>query len=123
MIERRRFSRIVYQAVALITQGNQQVEASVKDLSLHGLLLHCPTNHQLNRDQAIKVKFPLADSHIEIALHGRIVSDMNGLTRVIIEHIDVESISHLKRIVELNVGDDELLHRELEQLSDLGPFS
>ena len=35
MIERRRFSRIVYQAQAVITQETTQVDASVNDLSLH----------------------------------------------------------------------------------------
>ncbi len=37
-----------------------------------------------------------------------------------ISHIDIESIAHLRRLVELNVGDDSLLHRDLEHLSDLG---
>ncbi|OZT82227.1 pilus assembly protein PilZ, partial [Vibrio sp. 03_296] len=40
--------------------------------------------------------------------------------RLKITHIDIDSISHLKRLVELNVGDDTLLHREIEHLSDLG---
>lgn len=30
--------------------------------------------------------------------------------------IDLDSISHLKRLVELNLGDEELLHRELHAL-------
>ena len=40
--------------------------------------------------------------------------------RLRIEHLDIDSISHLKRLVELNVGDDELLYREIEHLTDLG---
>ena len=32
------------------------------------------------------------------------------------ENIDLESISHLKRLVELNLGDKALLHRELASL-------
>ena len=34
----------------------------------------------------------------------------------ICEHIDLDSISHLKRLVELNLGDEDLLHRELHAL-------
>jgi len=34
----------------------------------------------------------------------------------ICEHIDLDSITHLKRLVELNLGDEELLHRELSSL-------
>jgi hypothetical protein len=31
-------------------------------------------------------------------------------------HIDIESAQHLRRLVELNLGDDALLHRELAAL-------
>ncbi|GAB2637326.1 PilZ domain-containing protein [Vibrio panuliri] len=123
MIERRRFSRIVYQAIAVVSQGENQVEASVKDLSLHGLLLSSSQSNQLDLTQPIEVKFQLPESDISIELKGRIISEEQGLTRVIIEHIDIDSISHIKRIIELNVGDDQLLHREIEQLSDLAEYS
>ncbi|MEZ9333247.1 PilZ domain-containing protein, partial [Vibrio sp. 10N.286.51.A4] len=49
-----------------------------------------------------------------------IVSTINTSMRLRIEHLDIDSISHLKRLVELNVGDDELLYREIEHLTDLG---
>jgi hypothetical protein len=32
------------------------------------------------------------------------------------EHIDLDSISRLRRLVELNLGDSESLHRELTEL-------
>jgi hypothetical protein len=32
------------------------------------------------------------------------------------DHIDLESISHLKRLVELNLGDEAALERELHEL-------
>ena len=123
MIERRRFSRIVYQALAVVTQGNTQVEASVKDLSLHGLLLTCPDHISLDTLNPISVQFQLPDSDVTIQLTGKITGTVQDLIRITIEHIDLDSISHIKRLVELNVGDDELLHREIEHLSDLGEFS
>ena len=36
----------------------------------------------------------------------------------VVDHIDLESISHLRRLVELNLGDSSLLERELAALSD-----
>ncbi|EGU37602.1 hypothetical protein VII00023_03718 [Vibrio ichthyoenteri ATCC 700023] len=123
MIERRRFSRIVYQALAVVTQGQNQVESIVKDLSLHGLLLACPDHTSLDSLTPISVQFQLTDSDITIQLQGKIVGVVQNLIRVTIEHIDIESIGHIKRMVELNVGDDELLHREIEHLSDLGQYS
>jgi hypothetical protein len=32
------------------------------------------------------------------------------------DHIDIDSITHLRRLVELNLGDPELLERELSAL-------
>ena len=123
MIERRRFSRIIYQAIAIVSQGELKVEAIVKDLSLHGLLLSFPQDNPLNITRPISVQFQLPESDITIELDGRIISEDKKLARVIIGNIDIESISHLKRIIELNVGDDHLLHREIEQLSDLADYS
>ena len=34
------------------------------------------------------------------------------------EHIDIDSMTHLKRLVELNLADEALLHRELSALSN-----
>ena len=32
------------------------------------------------------------------------------------EHIDIDSVTHLRRLIELNLGDPELLERELSGL-------
>ncbi|MGF1754512.1 PilZ domain-containing protein [Vibrio makurazakiensis] len=120
MVERRRFSRILYQVPAKITQGTLELESSVQDLSLHGVLLQCDSCSKLNESLPITVSFALYESDIEIQLEASIISTNNTSMRLRIEHLDIDSISHLKRLVELNVGDDSLLHRELEYLSDLG---
>lgn len=120
MVERRRFSRILYQVPATITQGTLELESSVQDLSLHGVLLQCNSCSKLNESLPITVRFTLNESDIEIQLEASIISTNNTSMRLRIEHLDIDSISHLKRLVELNVGDDSLLHRELEYLSDLG---
>jgi len=120
MTERRRFQRVLYRAPALITQGNHRVATTVHDLSLHGVLLSVIDEPDLDINQSVHVEFPLPESDIVIQLTAHILSMNNSIIRVIIEHIDIDSIGHLKRLVELNIGDDSLLHRELEHLSDLG---
>lgn len=123
MIERRRFSRIIYQTQATLTQNSSQVTALVCDLSLHGLLLTSEQSSSLDTDKQVEVAFSLAESDVTIQLVGNIVGLNNNVIRVSIDHIDIESIGHLKRLVELNVGDDELLHRDIEHLSDLGEYT
>ena len=120
MIERRQFSRVVYQVPTELSQGPVNVSGSVQDLSLHGLLIQCDDFQQLSHDIPVQVSFTLANSDINIQLEATIVSTINTSMRLRIEHLDIDSISHLKRLVELNVGDDELLYREIEHLTDLG---
>ncbi|WP_102363625.1 PilZ domain-containing protein [Vibrio cyclitrophicus] len=120
MIERRQFSRVVYQVPTELSQGPVNVSGSVQDLSLHGLLIQCDDFQQLSHDIPVQVNFTLANSDINIQLEATIVSTINTSMRLRIEHLDIDSISHLKRLIELNVGDDELLYREIEHLTDLG---
>ena len=123
MIERRRFSRVVYQAQAVLTQESTKVHALVSDLSLHGLLVTCDESTLLDAGKQVDVEFSLSGSDVSIQLVGNIVGLNNNVIRISIDHIDIESIGHLKRLVELNVGDDDLLHREIEHLSDLGEYT
>ncbi|CAH6793929.1 PilZ domain-containing protein [Vibrio sp. IB15] len=120
MIERRQFSRVIYQVPTEISQGQVNVSGSVQDLSLHGLLIQCEELQQLNQENPVHVSFKLTNSDINIQLEATIVSTINTSMRLRIEHLDIDSISHLKRLVELNVGDDDLLYREIEHLTDLG---
>ncbi|MFL9782572.1 PilZ domain-containing protein [Vibrio cyclitrophicus] len=120
MIERRQFSRVVYQVPTELSQGPVNVSGSVQDLSLHGLLIQCDDFQQLSHDIPVQVSFTLANSDINIQLEATIVSTINTSMRLRIEHLDIDSISQLKRLIELNVGDDELLYREIEHLTDLG---
>lgn len=120
MKERRRFSRVVYQAPAVLVQGSHRIDASIRDLSLHGVLLACDAASSLSREEDVNVQFSLPGSDVEIQLVAKVVGLNNNIIRLAIDHIAIESIGHLKRLVELNVGDDDLLHRDIEHLSDLG---
>ncbi|UUM30115.1 PilZ domain-containing protein [Vibrio japonicus] len=123
MIERRRFSRIVYLAQAEMSQGSNTINATIYDLSLHGLLLMSDQSSELNESEQVNVTFTLSESDVTIQLIANIVGVNNNMIRLSIDHIDIESIGHLKRLVELNVGNDELLHRDIESLSDLGEYT
>ncbi len=120
MRERRQFSRIVYHAVATLEQGSTQCLGQVKDISLHGLLLNVDNPDICFRtDHLIDVRFTLPGSDIELSMSTQLVNKSGATFRMRIDHIDIESLSHLKRLVQLNVGSDELLNRNIEHLSDI----
>jgi hypothetical protein len=117
MDEKRRFSRFLFATSARLYQGDKVWETKILDLCLNGALVETPTG--FNPDQgSLSLVFCLPDSDIEINMEvGIILKDPANL-RFECLHIDLDSISHLKRMVELNLGDTELLHRELALFID-----
>lgn len=119
MAERRKFSRVVYRTPATITQNGKSWESKVLDLSLKGALLATPEDWEAGNEADYDVRFCLHDTDIELDMDLKLIQETKEYLRFQIDHIDIDSASHLKRLVELNVGNDDLLHRELAQLTDL----
>jgi hypothetical protein len=112
MDEKRRFSRFLFATSARLYQGDSMWETKILDLCLNGALVETPTS--FNPDQGpLSLVFCLPDSDIEITMEVGIILKDPVKLRFECLHIDLDSISHLKRMVELNLGDTELLHREL----------
>ena len=63
----------------------------------------------------------LPDSDIELKMEAAIVHKTPEHLGLKCTHIDVDSITHLRRIIELNIGDAELLDRELTSLITPAP--
>ncbi len=71
-------------------------------------------NDQIENDAILR--FILPDSEIEIKMETTICHIEANHIGLKCKHIDIDSISYLKRLIELNLADDELLHRELAML-------
>ena len=112
MDERRMFSRILFATDAHLAQGETKWETTILDLSLNGALVEEPV-HFSNSGEAITLSFTLPESDIEISIDTELVHQKNTQLGLKCNFIDVDSISHLKRMVELNLGDASLLNREL----------
>lgn len=119
MIERRKFSRVVYQADVTLLQGNTQWDGSLIDLSLHGLLVELNHDCDAELNTELNVRFTLNESDINIIAECELINKTNNTLRLCIHHIDIDSISHLKRLIELNVGNSDLLLRQLSELTTL----
>ncbi|RXJ73833.1 PilZ domain-containing protein [Veronia nyctiphanis] len=119
MRERRKFSRVVYHVEASVCQDENTWISSILDLSLKGALLKKPENWTKTDNTVFDINFCLHDSDIELFMEVTLVNDDDDYLRFLINHVDIDSVSHLKRLIELNVGDHQLLKRELAQLADL----
>lgn len=113
--DRRRFKRIAFDALTTLTQGDQQWEVTLLDLSLKGLLMSRPADWAADPTVPFVVAITLGKD-APIAMEAELRHDNNGQLGFQCTHIDLDSISHLRRLVELNLGDEAELGRELNAL-------
>jgi hypothetical protein len=114
--ERRHFSRIVFHRPAELDAGGERATCELLDVSLKGALVEAPPGLEAGVGRRCALTIRLDAGEVTIRMDGDIVHREGRLVGVRCREIDLDSIAHLRRLVELNVGDDELLHRELSAL-------
>ncbi len=114
--ERRRFSRVSVERPAIFTVGDATCLAEVVDVSLQGALLTVPPGFAAEPGARCTLVIRLDGADATIQLDGEVVHRAGARAGLRCTSVDLESIGHLRRMVELNLGDDELLHRELAAL-------
>ncbi|WP_407295069.1 PilZ domain-containing protein [Stutzerimonas zhaodongensis] len=115
--DRRRFQRFEFDAETELTQGQRRWPVQLHDLSLKGLLVHLPPEWDADPAQPFEARIRLSDD-AEVRMEVEMTHGEGELVGMVCLHIDVESISHLRRLVELNLGDEALLERELAALGE-----
>lgn len=117
MKEKRQFTRVVFDADARLSNEQGSWDTQVIDISLKGALLEAPADAALETDSHVKLTLTLSDAITQIYMQGRVSHYAGNRLGIACENMDVDSVSHLRRLVELNIGDDTLLERELEALA------
>lgn len=115
--ERRNFSRIHFLSNAYLStaSGGRHI-GQIHDLSLKGALVGMASGWRGQAGEGCKLEVPLNHSDAVVTMEGHLAHVEGHLVGVRCESIDLDSISHLRRLVELNLGDAELLNRELSAL-------
>jgi len=113
--ERRNYSRVPFQAEVVMQSGNEEWSCNLLDISLKGMLVEPPENLSIDTDKPCAVALFLGD---EASIHARvdITRSHNGSWGLEWQNIDVESLKHLRRLLELNLKEPALLDRELSEL-------
>lgn len=118
--DRRRFKRIDFDAKTRLSQGSRIWHVQLLDLSLKGLLVESPVPWECDPGQPFAVDIQLSpDAIVEMDISlTHIDANKNHLGFVCL-HITLESISHLRRLIELNLGDPKELEREMAALIEI----
>jgi len=115
--ERRLFSRILFNAECTLHQNDLEWSTQLLDISMRGVLVHKPDHFSLDIKEPCEATIQLSgsDSHIVMSLNFSHEDKTTLGFRC--KFIDIDSMTHLKRLVELNLGSEEMLLRELEFLT------
>jgi len=119
--DQRHFTRIPFDCDAsILDQDKHAWSTQLLDISLNGVLVARPEDWQPSLGDECRLRLKLNNNGTVIEMKQAAVAhiheDRIGFK---CEFIDIESITHLKRLVELNLGDPELVHRELEMLGHI----
>ena len=114
-VERRRFTRIAFDARTELKQGAQSWPVKLLDLSLKGLLIEKPSPWRGDCREPFTAEVYLGEE-AKVEMHVTLAHDDHGQLGFRCENIELESISHLRRVIELNLGDPHELERELAEL-------
>jgi len=113
--ERRRFTRVPFDTNVELTQGDIHCTGHLLDISLRGALAEVSAVPLFVAHQAVELKVPLEDG-TAIVMTAELAHQINKNLGLKCTHIDIDSISHLRRLVELNMGDPAACDRELAEL-------
>ncbi len=114
-IERRHFQRVHFIADVLIHHNKEDWKSELEDISLKGVLINSPENVLPQLEDVYDITLVLSkDATIKMQAKISYANEKHwGLHW---ENIDIEHFTHLRKLLELNTQDPELVHRELSEL-------
>lgn len=115
--ERRHFHRIPFPSEGKLELPDGSVDVEIIDLSLKGALVRPVRAIELSPGTSCVLRLDLSPE-VTIVMTVGVAHQAPGRVGLTCTHIDIESVQHLRRLVELNLGDDALLHRDLAALAD-----
>ncbi len=113
--DQRRFHRILFDTEATLSSPRGHWVTRLVDISLNGALVIVPPGWDGRRGDRFALSVPL-DNDTVIRMETEIVHESEDVIGLHCRHIDLESVGWLRRLVELNLADMDLLERDLTAL-------
>lgn len=113
--DRRSFKRIFFDAETVLTQNDRSWVVQLLDISFEGILVQLLPEQSLDHDQPVQAIIHLGGD-VQIRMTLNIVHQEDQQLGLHCENIDLDSLTHLRRLVEVNLGDSRLLEREFARL-------
>jgi len=112
----RRYIRIPFSAEVQLKLHDQSFLVQLVDIALKGALVQCGSVQSIQLQAPCQLLLPMSEDGDGITMRGHVAHLDGDLVGIECTDIDVTSLTHLRRLIELNVGDSDLMYRELRQL-------
>jgi hypothetical protein len=112
----RHFSRVAFDAAVQLQLHDRTISVQLIDIALKGALVKTATLQALVPMESCRLVLPLTEGGESIVMAGRIIHLEHQNVGIECQDIDVASLTQLRRLIELNTGDGDLMKRELSQL-------
>ncbi|MFW1676568.1 PilZ domain-containing protein [Pontibacter sp. JAM-7] len=113
---RRRFTRIHFDAKTEIMQGGIDYPVTLIDISFKGVLVSAENQLPVAPGDQVSVTIHVLGDDLTIQAPLTLKHQHDSRYGFVLGQLDLDSLTLLRRIVELNLGEEALLERELEQL-------
>jgi hypothetical protein len=109
----RRFRRIPFEADMLVAVGDRNWSCQLLDLALKGVLLESTVALPLSQGTVAQLSLPLPGSTIVLNFEAELVHRVGNRLGFKFLSEDLETLTHLRILLELNTGDPEGVRSEL----------
>jgi len=117
MNEKRHYARVNFVEQAHLNYAGQLLEVTLHDISLKGALLELPQPlESCQNGSSCHLALRLADSSIVLDFDSEIAHIHDTTMGVTFTAMDSDSMTHLRRLLELNTGDPDEIDRELSYM-------
>ncbi|MBN2707035.1 MAG: PilZ domain-containing protein [Deltaproteobacteria bacterium] len=113
MEENRNFSRIRFQAHTKIEINTHSYGGELLDISLKGALISASDRLPIKLEEDVRIRVFLPSSSIALSFNARLVHLEQNRYGFKFTGYDAESMTHLRRLLEFNLGDQDQVVREL----------
>lgn len=110
------FSRVPFHAPVRLELPGQTRHVTLLDIALKGALVRTEEPVKLTLQEPCRLVLALSEDGDSIEMSGQVVHLEGQNVGMACTDIDVLSLTRLRRLLELNTGDADLMDRELSHL-------
>jgi hypothetical protein len=112
-MDERKFRRIPFEAEIQLAVAGRTWTCQLLDIALKGILMESPTPLALPIGTMVSLSLPLPGSTISLDFHAELIHHQGNRLGFKFLHENLQTLTHLRTLLELNTGDPEGVRSEL----------